>query len=73
MVKAPRIMLQPARIMLKAPRTMVKAPRIMRKAPNKMPFDHLRQLWLYILMCYVSCEDTDQLSYYMVPHKIIII
>jgi hypothetical protein len=79
MVKAPRIMLQPARIMLKAPRTMVKAPRIMRKAPNKMPFDHLRQLWLSILMCYVtvmcyvSCEDTDQLSYYMVPHKIIII
>ena len=64
MVKAPRIMLQPARIMLKAPRTMVKAPRIMRKAPNKMPFDHLRQQWLSILMCSVSCEDTDQLSYH---------
>ena len=27
---------------------MVKATRIMRKAPNKMPFDHLRQLWLSI-------------------------
>ena len=27
---------------------MVKAPRIMRKAPNKMPFNHLRQLWLSI-------------------------
>ena len=34
--------------MVKAPRIMVKAPRIMRKAPNKMPFDHLRQLWLSI-------------------------
>ena len=25
------------------------------------------------VMCYVSCEDTNQLSYYMVPHKIITI
>jgi hypothetical protein len=41
-------MLEPPRIMVKAPRIMVKAPRIMRKAPNKMPFDHLRQLWLSI-------------------------
>ena len=48
MLKAPRIMVKAPRIILEPPRIMVKAPRIMRKAPNKMPFDHLRQLWLSI-------------------------
>jgi hypothetical protein len=43
MAKAPRIM-------PKAPRIMPKEPRIMLKAPNKMSFDHLRQLWLSILI-----------------------
>jgi hypothetical protein len=38
--------------MLKAPRIMAKAPRIMLKAPNKMPFDHIRQLWLSIEITY---------------------
>jgi hypothetical protein len=37
-------------IMLKAPRIMTKAPRIMLEPVriDKMPFDHLRQLWLSI-------------------------
>jgi hypothetical protein len=43
-------MLEPPRIMVKAPSIKLEPPRIMVKAPNKMLFDHLRQLWLSILM-----------------------
>ena len=43
--------------MLKAPRIMLKAPRIMLKAPNKIPFDHLRQLWL------LSSSGENNISY----------
>jgi hypothetical protein len=64
MTKAPRIMLEPLRIMANALRIMAKAPRIMLEPLriiakalritleplriDKIPFDHLRQLWLSI-------------------------
>ena len=43
MAKAPRIMLEPLRIIAKAARITLEPLRI-----DKMPFDHLRQLWLSI-------------------------
>ena len=62
MLELQRIMLEPQRIMVKAPRIMVKAPRIMRKAPNKMPFDHLRQLWLSIITSHLFNPVRNRLN-----------
>jgi hypothetical protein len=51
MVNAPRIMAKAPHIMLEPLRIIAKAPRITQLEPlriDKMPFDHLRQLWLSI-------------------------
>ena len=50
MIRAPHIMTKAPRITMKAPRIMIKAPRITIKALHIMIFDHLRQLWLSIVL-----------------------